>query len=76
MILLCQLDDGTIVSSSNKSIMIDDYIIEKAHDNILYKVITLPNNRIALCSYEETIKIWKSNPPYSDIYIKVINVIL
>ena len=56
--------------------MIDDYIIEKVHDNILYKVITLPNNRIASCSYDKTIKIWNSNPPYSDTLIKVINVIL
>ena len=35
------------------------------------KVITLPNNRIASSSYE-TIKIWKSNPPYSDTPIKVL----
>ena len=36
------------------------------------KVITLPNNRIASCSYDKTIKIWKSNPPYSDTPIKVL----
>ena len=36
------------------------------------KVITLPNNRIASCSVDKTIKIWKSNPPYSDTPIKVL----
>ena len=70
---ICQLDDGTIVSCSNaQSIMIGDYIIKEAHDDYIYKVITLPNNRIASCSADETIKIWKSNPPYIDIPIKVL----
>ena len=35
-------------------------------------VIILPHNRIASCSWDKTIKIWKSNPPYSDIPIKVL----
>ena len=70
---ICQLDDGTIVScSDDKSIMIGDYTINNAHDYCIYQVITLPNNRIALFSYDKTIKIWKSNPPYSDIPIKVL----
>ena len=70
---ICQLDDGTIVSCSHdESIMIGDYTIKNAHDYLIYKVITLPNNRIASCSYDKTIKIWKSNPPYSDIPIKVL----
>ena len=70
---ICQLDDGTIVSCSELTIMIGDYTIKNAHDNSIYKVITLPNNRIASCSYyDKTIKIWKSNPPYSDIHIKVL----
>ena len=61
---ICQLDDGTIVSCSwDKSIMIGDYTINNVHDNIIWKLITLPNNRIASCSNDETIKIWKSNPP-------------
>ena len=52
---ICELDDGTIVScSKDKSIIIGDYI---------NRVIPLPNNRIPSCSYDETIKIWKSNPP-------------
>ena len=43
----CQLDDGTIVScSSDYSIMIGDYIIKKAHNDYINKVIALPNNRI------------------------------
>ena len=70
---ICQLDDGTIVScSDDKSIMIGDYTINNAHDDLILKVITLPNNRIASCSADKTIKIWKSNPPYSDIPIKVL----
>ena len=70
---ICELDDGTIVSSSSdKSIMIGDYTIKNAHDECIYKVITLPNNRIASCSDDETIKIWKSTPPYSDTPIKVL----
>ena len=70
---ICQLDDGTIVSCSwDKSIMIGDYTINNAHDSLILKVITLPNNRIASCSGDKTIKIWKSNPPYSDTPIKVL----
>ena len=63
---ICQLDDGTIVScSDDRTIMIGDYTIKNAHDTGISQVITLPNNRIASCS--TTIKIWKSNPPYSDL---------
>ena len=69
---ICQLDDGTIVSCSYQTIMIGDYTIKNAHNIWIYQVITLPNNRIASCSYDTTIKIWKSNPPYSDIPIKVL----
>ena len=35
-------------------------------------MIALPNNRIATCSDDQTIKIWKSNKPYSDTPIKVL----
>ena len=69
---ICQLDDGTIVSCSLDAIMIGDYTIKNAHDSWIWKVITLPNNRIASCSKDMTIKIWKSNPPYSDTPIKVL----
>ena len=69
---ICQLDDSNIVSCSYHTIIIGDYTINNAHDDRIYKVITLPNNRIASCSWDETIKIWKSNPPYSDIPIKVL----
>ena len=70
---ICQLDDGTIVSCSYQTIMIGDYTIKNAHDDSwIFKVITLPNNRIASCSADKTIKIWKSNPPYSDTPIKVL----
>ena len=70
---ICQLDDGTIVSCSiDRTIMIGDYTINNAHDDWILKVITLPNNRIASCSQDKTIKIWKSNPPYSDTPIIVL----
>ena len=73
IISICQLDDGTIVScSKDKSIIIGDYTIKNAHILMICKVITLPNNRIASCSWDNTIKIWKSEPPYSDKPIKVL----
>ena len=64
---LCQLDDGTIVScSSGGSIKIGDYKICNAHNGYsIYKVVTLPDNRIASCSDDKTVKIWTSDPPYS-----------
>ena len=65
---ICQLDDGTIVSCSyDQSIIIGDYKIENAHFDNINKVITLPHKRIASCSVDHTIKIWRSYPPYSDI---------
>ena len=51
--------------------MIGDYIIKNAHDKDIFKVIALPNNRIASCSSDRTIKIWKCIP-YSDTPIKVL----
>ena len=70
---ICEVDDGTIVSCSwDQSIMLGDYTINNAHDDWIYKVITLPNNRIASSSEDKTIKIWKSNIPYSDTPIKVL----
>ena len=70
---ICQLDDGTIVSCSyDHSIMIGDYTIKNAHDLCINKVIKLSNNRIASCSDDKTVKIWKSDPPYSDTPIKVL----
>ena len=39
---ICQLDDGTIVSCSyDRTIMIGDYTIKSAHDDWIWKVITL-----------------------------------
>ena len=70
---ICQLDDGTIVSCSHdKSIIIGDYTINHANDKKIWKVITLPNNRIASCSDNKTIKIWKSHPPYRNVLSKVL----
>ena len=70
---ICELDDGTIVSCScSGTIIIGDYAIKNAHEFEINKVIALPDNRIASCSIDNTIKIWKSNPPYSDTPIKVL----
>ena len=69
---ICQLDNGTMVSCSrDKTIIIGDYVIHKAHEKTIIKIITLPNDRIASCSWDNTIKIWKSNPPYCDTPIRV-----
>ena len=74
IISICELDDGTIVSCSyDKSIMIGDYTSKNAHDDWIFKVIAIPNNRMASCSDDATIKIWKSSKtPYSDKPIKVL----
>ena len=70
---ICLLDDGNIVSCSfEQSIVIGNYRIKYAHDKPIFKIITLPNNRVATCSMDLTIKIWKSNPPYNDKPIKVL----
>ena len=52
--------------------MIGDYLILNAHDNKIQKIITLPNNRIASCSRDNKIKIWKATPPYNSTPIKVL----
>ena len=55
------------IKETGKAIICDDV------NDYINKVISLPNNRIASCSYyDKTIKIWKSNPPYSDTPIKVL----
>ena len=68
---ICELDNGT-TCSFDKAIIIGDYIINNAHNDIINKVISLPNNRMASCSNDKTIKIWKSAPPYSDTPLKVL----
>ena len=74
VISLCQLDDGTIISASkDRSIKIGNSSISSAHEYSIYKVITLPNNRIASCSLDNAIKIWKSDPPYSPTPLIVLN---
>ena len=53
--------------------MIGDYTSKNAHDDWIFKVIAIPNNRMASCSDDATIKIWKSSKtPYSDKPIKVL----
>ena len=70
---ICKLDDGTLVSSSeDHSIKIGEFTISNTHQNSIWKVVSLPENRIASCSSDTTIKIWNSAPPYSDTPIKVL----
>ena len=70
---LCQLNDGTIVTCShNKSITIGDHTINDAHTAPINSVILLPNDRIATCSDDKTIKIWSTAYPYIDNPIKVL----
>ena len=69
----CLLDNSTIVTNTKgENICIGDHIIYKAHDQMVSKVIILPNNRIASCSLDRIIKIWNSVPPYSDTPLKVL----
>ena len=69
---LCQLDDGTIVTTACPIIQIGSHENLSAHGGDISKIIILPNDRIASSSNDATIKIWKSNPPYSDTPIKVL----
>ena len=70
---ICELSDGAIVSSSwENSITIGDHTIDNNDNYFICKVIPLPCDRLASCSADHTIKIWKSNPPYSDTPIKVL----
>ena len=71
---ISQLDNNKLIScSDDRSIKIwsitqssyqCDYTINNAHNGVIFKVISLTNNRIASCSYK-TIKIWNSNHPYN-----------
>ena len=69
----CQLENGTFATASiDGSIIFEDFKIEKAHNDWINKIISLPKNRVASCSTDKTIKIWKSNFPYSDHPIVVL----
>lgn len=69
---ICQTEDGSIVASCSKgAIYIGEYIIKSAHADEIWKVVSLSNNRIASCSLDKNIKIWKSDPPYNDTPITV-----
>ena len=66
----CQLENGTFASASiDGSIIFEDYKINKAHTDWINKIISLPKNRIASCSTDKTIKIWKIDYPYSNIAV-------
>ena len=70
---MCQLEDGTIASCSKLgAVYIGEFAIENAHEQEVTKIISLPNNRIASCSFDKTIKIWNCTKPYSDTPIVVL----
>ena len=69
---ICEADDGTIVSCTRETITIGENTLKNPHDNSIFKVISLPNNRIASCSLDNTIKIWKINKSYSKKPIRVL----
>ena len=71
---ISQLYNNILISCSSHTIKIwsitqssyqCDYTINNAHNDYIYKVIPLTNNRIASCSADKTIKIWNSNHPYN-----------
>ena len=73
---ICQLDNNDILSSTNeKSILAFSisgnkyslaFINKSAHDGWITKAISLPNNRYATSSNDNTISVW-SCAPYSEI---------
>ena len=68
----CQLEDGTIITCSKAgSIKIGEYVINNAHTDIINKIIPLPEHRIASCSNDNEIKIWKTIN-YNDSPIKIL----
>lgn len=65
VISICQMDNGTIVSAidnDSNCIRIGEHIWIGIHDELINKIITLSNNRIASCSGDKTIKIMMKNP--------------
>ena len=71
---ISQLYNNILISCSSHTIKIwsitqssyqCDYTINNAHNDYIWKVIPLTNNRIASCSGDKTIKIWNSNHPYN-----------
>ena len=72
-IVSCSTDRTIKFISINESLYKCEFMIEKAHKDIIVKVISLSFNRIASCSNDKSIKIWKSNYPYSDTPISVLN---
>ena len=70
---MCQLEDGTITLCSKVgAVYIGEFVIDNAHEQEVTKIISLPNNRIASCSFDKTIKIWNCTKPYSDTPIVVL----
>ena len=66
-----ELEDDTLVFGTKQdSLIIGAFRIINAHLHWVTKVIPISNNRIASCSYEKTIKIWNSSPPYNNKPLK------
>ena len=65
VISICQMDNGTIVSAmdnDSNSIKIGEQIWSGIHNDLVNKIITLSNNRIASCSEDKIITIMMKNP--------------
>lgn len=77
---ICQLYDETFVTCSGKeikfwSISSDAYeclfTLTNPYEDFINKVVSLPNNHLASCSNDKTIKIWNMNKPYNTTAIKI-----
>ena len=79
---LCQLDnEQTVAGSFDNSIRVFEIsaltykcvsIVRNAHSEWITKVIALPNNKVASCSLDKTIKIWQFGDSFKHCPIKVI----
>ena len=70
-ITMCQLDDGTIVSATeSNSLRFGNFLFNNAHNAQINKLIPLPNNIMASCSIDHTVKIWNFTSPSNITLIK------
>ena len=77
---ICELPNNRLVSGSfdklikiwhlqSRSKLVLAHVF-KEHSGGIDKVISLTNNRIASCSYDDhTVKVWNSEPPYNTVNI-------
>lgn len=51
------------------------YYLNNAHNDFILNLLYLPNNQIASCSYDKTIKIWNMKEPYEEFFDKNIKIL-